>query len=501
MVAISLFVELLRTRPRLLFWAMAAIQVVLWTLVPALFFAAPPGNLPVVLAIGREFQLGTEYGPPLAFWLAEIAFRAGGMFAVYLLSQVCIVVTYWAVLALGRAIVGEVHAVMAVLLMVGVAVFSLPTPAFGPGILAAPLWALMLLHYWQATQRDEWVYWLALGLEAGLLLLTSYTGIILIGLLLVYSASSASGRAQYATVGPWIAGIVVVAVLFPYLIWLELSGGGALPDFATVIANLRRWVQVTIALLIGHIGLAILVVLARGTFFRSDTTSPPIPRPEVAPAARRFVYFFALVPMFSMILFALLTRRPENFIGTPLVVLSGLAVVVAAGDRIKIEHQYLIGSVWAALLVLPPLLVALVIVIQPWVWPVDLQVGRPAAAMGQFFSDSFQRRTGRPLAIVAGDLAGASLVALAAPSRPSLYLASPSEFLPRLNRRDLDDKGAVVLWPATDTAGRPPPEIARQFPDLVAEVPQGFPRRFQGRMAQTRIGWGMIRPRPAGAAQ
>ena len=77
MHSISLFVELLRTRPRTLFWAMAALQAVLWTLVPALFYSAPPGQLPVVLAIGHEFQLGTEFGPPLAFWLAEIAYRIG----------------------------------------------------------------------------------------------------------------------------------------------------------------------------------------------------------------------------------------------------------------------------------------------------------------------------------------------------------------------------------------------------------------------------------------
>ena len=55
------------------------------------------------------------------------------MFGVYLLSQICIVVTFWAVLALGRAIVGAPHAVMAVMLMAGIAVFSVPTPEFGPG--------------------------------------------------------------------------------------------------------------------------------------------------------------------------------------------------------------------------------------------------------------------------------------------------------------------------------------------------------------------------------
>ena len=106
-------------------------------------------------------------------------------------------------------------------------------------------------------------------------------------------------------------------------------------------------------------------------------------------------------------------------------VLSGLAVIVAAGDRIRIEHQYVIGYAWAALMVLPPLLVALAIVFQPWTFAVDLRVGRPAAEMGQFFADSFAaphrqaaRRSWQAIQTLA------SLVALGAPSRPSLYLES-----------------------------------------------------------------------------
>ena len=93
MVSISLFIELLRGRPLWLFWAMVAAQAVLWTAVPALFYSAPPGQLPLVLAVGHEFAMGTEFGPPLAFWLAEIVYRAAGMFGVYLLSQLCAVTT------------------------------------------------------------------------------------------------------------------------------------------------------------------------------------------------------------------------------------------------------------------------------------------------------------------------------------------------------------------------------------------------------------------------
>ena len=495
MHTMSLFVELLRTRPRLLFWTMAVLQAALWTLVPSLFYSAPPGELPVVLAIGHEFQGGTEFGPPLAFWLAEIAYRLGGMPGVYLLSQLCIVATFLTVLALGRAIVGTPHAVIAVMLMAGIAVFSVPTTEFGPAIVATPLWSLMLWHYWTALQRKQWSYWVALGAEAGLLLLTTYAGLIMVGLLVVYTLSTALGRAQIETVGPWAAGIAMTAVLFPYLIWLDLSAGISLLDLATIAGNLRSWGWLVIALLLSHAGMFVLIVLGRGAAISLHEAAPEIIRTAVDPAARGFVYFFALAPILAMGLFALLTRRPENFLAAPLVVMSGLAVVIAAGDRIRIAHQYLIGYAWIALIVLPPVLVALAIVIQPWTFAEDLRVGRPAAEMGQFFGDSFARRTGHPLAVVAGNQALASLVALGAPSRPSLFLGAASSDQASATAQDIANKGAVVVWPATDTAGRPPPDIQRQFPDLAVEVPRAFARQFQGRMPLMRVGWGMIRPR------
>jgi hypothetical protein len=142
------------------------------------------------------------------------------------------------------------------------------------------------------------------------------------------------------------------------------------------------------------------------------------------------------------------------------------------------------------------LFVALAIVIQPLIFAIDLRVGRPAAEMGRFFGDSFQRRTGRPLSIVAGDPSTAALVSLTAPSRPSLYLESAPEYLPRVTLQDVAEKGAVVIWPAFDTAGQPPPDVKRQFPELVPEaVPHAFKPRFQGRMPLIRMGWGVIRPR------
>ena len=75
---VSLLIEFLRGRPAVVFWTVALTQAALWTFIPAIFFSAPPGDVPMLLAIGHEFVLGSYLGPPLAFWLGEIAFGLGG---------------------------------------------------------------------------------------------------------------------------------------------------------------------------------------------------------------------------------------------------------------------------------------------------------------------------------------------------------------------------------------------------------------------------------------
>jgi hypothetical protein len=59
---------------------------------------------------------------------------------------------------------------------------------------------------------------------------------------------------------------------------------------------------------------------------------------------------------------------------------------------------------------------------------------------------------------------------------------------------DVKRKGAIVVWPTTDTAGAPPPDIKARFPALVPEVPRAFARPVQGRLPLLRIGWAIVRP-------
>src|SRR5947209_2940115 len=208
MFRVSLILEALRARPALMVWVAALAQATLWTLGPALFYAAPPGEVPLVLAVGHEWLLGSPYGPPLAYWMAEAAFALGGLLGLYVLSQTCVLGTFWAVFALGRRIVGTAHAAMAILLMAGISLFTVPTINFGPVVLAIPLTALTLLFGYRALTENWRGDWLAVGATLGLLLLTTYAGLILLVLIAAFVAATAQGRSRLGSIGPWAAATI-----------------------------------------------------------------------------------------------------------------------------------------------------------------------------------------------------------------------------------------------------------------------------------------------------
>jgi hypothetical protein len=504
MLYVSPVVEALRARPRLVLWTAALAQGAIWTLVPALFYASPPGNVPMVLAIGREWQAGSVFGPPLAYWLAEIAFSvaAGSIIGVYILSQICVIATYWAVFALGCAIVGANHAAIAVLLMVGVVAFAAPTVDFGPGVAAMPLTALALLHFWRGMEESRPRHWLCLGVALGLLLLATYGGLIVLALLAAFLVATGTGRARLSTAEPWAALVVVLLVVSPHLIWLQASGApsSAAPAAALSAALLQfhfgDWMRLLAGLVINVAGVVTLVLVAGARLAHRRDEIPAIARAPIGERARTFVYFFALAPpLAGMAVGALLGRSQPVGGFAPLLVLAGLAVIVAAGDVIRLHRQKAFGWIWLALLAGPAMLVVVAILALPWTLAVELQVTEPAAAMGRFFTDSFHRRTGRPLAIVIGDGRLGGLVAMASPDRPSLFIDADPRRAPWVSEDDIRAKGAIVVWPLTDAAGTPPSAVRTRYPDLVPEVPRGFERSVHGRLPLLRVGWALLRPR------
>ena len=496
----SLVIELIRARPRLVVWIVVLFQAALWLIVALLFYASPPGNVATVLAFGREYQVGTDLGPPLAFWLADIAYRLAGnhLFGVYVLAQLCSIATFWFLYLLGRSIVGGQQAVLAVLLTMTVTAFASTSLEFGPLVLARPLWTLLLFHSWQLIGQNRRNVWFAWSIEAGLLLLTTSAAIGLLLLVAGFAAATMRGRRTLTSFDPLFALLVIVVLVLPYLIWLlraDALSVPPLPAIAELSARVIHWAWLLGGLVLAMLGIAILIVLNTRLFSRTPEEAPIIYRPPVDPLARDFVYFFAIAPAVagSLISGVFNLDRVVGGAGVALL-MSGLAAILATGDLVHLRRQRLLRTVWAAAIVAPALAAVAATLFLPWTGSNEVATSLPARAIAQFFGDSFARRTNQRLRAVAGDAQLATLVSLDR-GRPHLFLDATPERTPWLTPAKFNETGGVVVWRASDTSGAPPPEIAQRFPGLTPEVPRAFEWLVNGRQPLLRIGWAIVRPK------
>jgi hypothetical protein len=361
-----------------------------------------------------------------------------------------------------------------------------------------PLWTMALLHFWRALAQDQRAYWYALAADLGLLLLTTYIGLALLLLIVAFILISRRGPDLLHTMHPLIAGLLTVLMLFPHLVWIDQGGGRIFPKFAEVFtlsglgANVAAGLSLLAVLIVSHAGMAMLAGIASNVTRVRRAQPLVVARQPVAPLARQFVYFFALAPACAVVVLGIVFGQPTPAAGAPLIVLSGLALVTVAGDRLTLYHQRIATMAWAALLLVPPLLAATAVVAMPWTLAIDMRIAQPSREMTRFLTESYERRTGKPLAIVAGEIRLASRIALLAPSRPAVFIDDKPGH--KVTRKDIAEKGAIVVWQATDAASTPPRAIRELFPDLVPELPRAFERPVQGRLPLFRIGWGMIRP-------
>jgi len=301
----SLIVELVRARPRLFFWATVLLQAALWLVVPTLLYTSPPPHVATLLAFGREYQVGTALGPPLSFWLADIAFRITGnhMFGVYLLAQACFIIMMWAVFTLSRAIMGGQHAILAAMLTLTIFAFSSPGLEFGADVLARPLWALILLHAWRVIGQGRRTAWFLLSIEIGLLFLTTQVAIVLSLLLAVFAVATRRGRKTLMSFDPLFGALVVIVVALPYFIWLWGSGASVpRPSFADPAGKLEQWGVLLGWLVLSAAGVLILIAANSPWFDRKPEEAPVIFRTPVDGFGRQFLFSSAACRPFCSVL-------------------------------------------------------------------------------------------------------------------------------------------------------------------------------------------------------
>ena len=421
-----------------------------------------PATWPMVLAIGHELQLGSYLGPPLAFWLADGAFRIAGS---------CRRLSAGAALH-RRDLLGGVHARALNRRHqprgAGGAAdgrrlrLQRAEPGFRPGhaggaAVGASRWCI----YWRALGEGRRAYWLLLAVDLGLLVLANYVGLILIVLIALFMVLTQRGVAALKHPEPWLALPLLADRGFSLL---RLAGAGARPGARRLCTKARHsarccrpvggwWPR----LLLTHLGLLLLGAIGSGWPRWRGQSAPEIDRQPIGALARRYIYFFALTPAaaasqspFSRAASVRLTGWRRWWCCRGLRPWSLLAIACCS-----------IASGWcprpgSRLLVAPPLLVALGIAVLPWTFGVDLKVVQPANAEGRYFGDTFERRTGKPLQYVSGDPRDRS-AGRARRAQPPARLFRLGAAAQPLGKRRRHSRGMAAFW-----CGRPPTTPSRR---------------------------------------
>jgi hypothetical protein len=498
----SFFVEALRANPAGFVFVGLVVHALLWTVVPLVSEATPDPRLLVGAALGRELQLGYADTPPLAPWLTAFVHWLLGINAMLALGPLAVAVAGWLVFKLCREIVGERHAAIATLIMVGVHPVAFPIEAFDGNVLSIPLAAFAVLSWWRALRDRSRNDLMLFAAAVALLAHAGAQGLFIFLALSAFAAATPAGRAalsRYAVDNSaLIAAAVFLMVLIPRLLWLALyrfDGAAPAPGAGIDLGVFVGSLAVIGGVILGHVGLLVLVVLGSPLLASDRATAPSFVRPPLDAFTRRTVIVIALAPALLAAVFALSLRRQAPIVAAaPLLLYSGLLVIMLGGDVIKISRQRAAALAAIVLLVLPPALEIATNIISPWVAEAGRATNFPAAEAARRVTDAFRARTGRPLAIVAGDTDIAGAIALYSADRPRFFPGADSRRAPWIDETELRAVGAVVVWRAEGPGTAPPTELAARLPGLVPEAPLALPWARPGRLDPVRIGWAILPP-------
>ncbi len=199
---------------------LSAVQLCLWSLTPYLAFLSPPLDVVENLVWGAQWQWGYYKHPPLQAWLTEISWQAGGLLGIYIMSQLCIVATYWGIFLLGRDIIGAPKAVLGVLIYALCFYATVPTPELNANIVQAPFWAFAAWFLYRALTQNRPAYWFGLALMLTGGFYTKYSVVFLLAGLAMGIICIGKWRHSLRRPLLYLAATLCMALCAPHIIWL-----------------------------------------------------------------------------------------------------------------------------------------------------------------------------------------------------------------------------------------------------------------------------------------
>ncbi len=436
----------LYAQPERLLYLLAAWHLLFWVLAPALTYRMLPLDTLELLGWGQHWQLGYYKHPPLGAWLGELTLQlsAGHLAGLYVLAQLCVLVTLFYVWKTARLFLDPHAAVIATALLEGAYWYTWLTPNFNMNTLQLPVWAGLSYHFVRAL-RGDLGHWWAWGVFVALCLYTKYSGLLLIASCALILVASPVGRASLRTRGPYLAGLLALLLLAPHLAWLSdhwrlpwsyLRGfdrGAAAIAYPHVLEPLRFAIGALLGLLFSAL-LLLLLIDRRAQLVR--------PRREAW-----LILALCLGPLLISTCYGIVSgSRLKSTWAFGFFNLAGVAALLLVPTRIDTLRFRRFSWGLAA--------VALFVAGIHLVYKTQSERSKTrfdGAALAAAIADDWQQTMPGPLRIVIGDHILSAIVSAYAPSRPAMLIQGDFAISLWLRPEDLRRDGAVIVC-ASDSA-------------------------------------------------
>jgi 4-amino-4-deoxy-L-arabinose transferase-like glycosyltransferase len=496
-IPISRLVAAVEANPARAFAVFATGHVILWTLLPALLCRNLPLDVIEGIAYGQEWQIGYWKHPPLPWWLVDITRDLGGprLWPLFLLGQLAAVVCFWAVWRLGRRLLRPVEALVAVVLLDGCVVFTIPTMEFNHNIVQLPIWGLAGWSYYQALVDGRRVDWMLLGLWLALAFYAKYAAVTLVAPLLLFAVLEGRARRCWRTPGPYLAVLVFLAVLGPHLAWLVRN------EFSPIVFASGRAEKATgpfhLAYIAGDTVVSALSLVAPAFLLFAALLGGRLRAARESPLAdafaRRYLVVLALGPFATAVVTSVLMGRGSHTRwATPFWCFIGLLLVALWRPRIDTAALRRLAIAWIAL---TGVLMGVQTATQLFHvgggerWATQFPGDRFAAVV----TETWRRETGDRLAYVVGDFWLAGTLIFFSADSPRLFHNASLFYSPWIEVADVRRRGAVLVWPSKSGIEMPS-QLREAFPKAEDRAPLVIRAATWRGEREWRVGWALLRP-------
>lgn len=467
------------------------VHAIAWTLIPVFLYPYPPVDTVEMLYWGQQWQWGYYKHPPLPPWMAELGWQAAGghVWGVYIVAQLTVLATFWAIWDLATRTLPARHAIAALLLLACIPSLNAKATDFNHNVALTATIALSTAFFHRALTGHGLLSWAAAGVCFGLGFLSKYPIVTLLPPMGLIVLLNRDARRHLRSPGPYIATAFSLAVAGPHLAWLIQN------DFVPLNwANRRmdpsdshmppalRWVSF-LGDTLNNVAPMALAALPLVRWRRGEAAKPE--PPIRSGFDRRYILWMGLGPFaVHLLMFAVSGAKMREAWTLPLLTMVPMLVFVLVPVRSfdRLPRAF-VAAVGAACLFWTAQLLYLTL-IEPQRRQVPVRSHLQASMLVRAVSERWQTHCSGPVPLVIGDDWLAPLVAMNLPGRPPAGAVLKEPDVPDAERwpepwatvARVKETGAVIVWWMTSRRDPTvPARFAREFSNLIETPPVWVP--------------------------